>query len=150
MDPSIYFTILGTMLGALISGPLTYYFATKLIRKQEFNQACATFKIAFIEEMRFIDRFYAVDRAGRDIPEVLAAATDSHERALLIFKEGFLCEKQRVEIEKAWKEYTGETKLTGKYTFAQYATKGNFKEEENIRKLALARIEKLLEFAKHK
>lgn len=151
----------GTIIGVILAGPVTYYFskvlvkmthknAIDLMRRQEFNKAATDFRISFIEEIRFIDRFYAVDRADRDIPEVLAAAADKHETALIIFKDGFLCEPQRTKIEKAWKEYTGEEKLMGKYTFRQYATYNKFKDAENIRKDALSRINALLKFAESK
>lgn len=137
------FTLVGLLLGAWVG----YYFSIRLMNRQEFNKAATNFRTSFIEEIRFIDRDYAVDRAGKDIPEVLAAAADRHETALIIFKNGYLCENQRAEIEKVWKEYTGEDKLMGKYTFRQYATYGKPKDAENIRKRALSRIEKLLEFA---
>jgi len=137
------FTLAGVLLGVWVG----YYFSIRLINRQEFNKAAIDFRIAFIEEIRFIDHDYAIDRAGRDIPEVLAAAADSHETALIIFKDVFLSKTQRNEIEKAWKAYTGDDKITGKYTFRQYATHGKLKDSENIRKLALARIENILKFA---
>jgi hypothetical protein len=126
---------------------MTHKNASDLMRRQEFNKAATDFRISFIEEIRFIDRDYAVDRASRDIPEVLAAAADRHETALIIFKDGFVCENQRAEIEKAWKAYTGDDIITGKHTFRQYATRGNLKDGANIRKLALSRINDLLKFA---
>ncbi len=149
MDPTIA-SMLGVILGALLTGPLTYYFTKKLALRQTLNNAATNFRLSFIEEIRFIDRFYAVDRADRDIPEVLAAAADKHETALIIFKDGFLCKSQRPEIEKAWNDYTGEKKVMGKYTFDQYATHGKFKDGENIRKLALNNINALLKFAELK
>jgi hypothetical protein len=134
--------IITTIIGFLAGN----YFAVRRDRRKEFNKAASDFRAAFIEEIRFIDQTYAVDRAGKDIPEVLAAAADSHEHALIIFKK-FLSKGRRTNIEKAWKEYTGEKKLMGKYTFDQYVTYGKIKDAGNIRKLALSRIEKLLEFA---
>jgi len=151
----------GTIIGVILGVFVTHYFSKRLVRmthenaidlmrRQEFNKAATAFRISFIEEIRFINRDYAADRANRDIPEVLAAAADSHETALIIFKDVFLCETQRIEIEKVWKEYTGDDKLMGKYTFKQYATRGNLKDGENIRKLALSRINNLLKFAEIK
>ena len=149
MNPSIA-TILGAILGALLAGPWTYFFTKRMMKLQEFNKSAADFRAAFIEEKRFIDRFYAVDRADKDIPEILAVAADKHERALVIFKDGHLSKKQRFEIEKAWKIYSGEDKHLGKHTFKQYATQGNIKDAEKNRKTALENIEKLLNFAKLK
>ena len=146
MDPTIA-SMLGVILGALLTGPITYYFTKKLALRQTFNNAAINFRLSFIDEIRFIDRFYAVDRAGRDIPEVLVSAADKHETALIVFKDGFLSKSQRTEIEKAWQAYTGDDKLMGKYTFRQYATKGNLKDGEKIRQLVLGRINALLKFA---
>ena len=136
------FLIITTLIGFLFGN----YFAFGRDRIKEFNKAAADFRATFVEEIRFIDPTYAVDRAGKDIPEVLAATADKHEHALIVFKE-YLSKRKRTNIEKAWKEYTGETKLMGKYTFDQYVTYGKIKDAGNIRKLALSRIEKLLEFA---
>ena len=149
MDPTIA-TILGVILGALLTGSITYCVSKNLMGKQEFNKSAALFRDAFIEEKRFIDRFYAVGRAGKDIPEILAASADKHERALVIFKDGYLDKMQRLNIEETWKIYTGEDKHLGKYTFKQYTTKGKIKDAEKNRKIALERIEKLLSFAKPK
>ncbi|MGV8058623.1 MAG: hypothetical protein AB2L12_11450 [Smithellaceae bacterium] len=139
-----------TFIGALVGGWIGYKNALCIYNITEFNKSANKFREAFTEEIRFIDRFYAADRASRDIPEVLAAAADKHETALIIFKDGFLCETQRTEIEKAWQAYTGDDKLMGKYTFRQYATKGNIKDGESIRQLALNNINNILKFAKHK
>ncbi len=136
------FSIIPTLIGILLGN----YFAFGRDRRKEFNKAATDFRAAFNEETRFIDQTYAVDRAGKDIPGVLAAAAEKHEHALIIFKD-FLSKRKRTNIEKAWKEYTGEEKLMGKYTFKQYATYGKFKDAGNIRKLALSRIEKLLKYA---
>jgi hypothetical protein len=121
----------------------------KIEERKRFIVAADKFKSSFLEEIAFIDHNRARDRAGRDIPGVLASAAEKHETALITFME-FLGERQRKKIEQAWKEYTGEDKLMGKYTFKQYATYGKFKDTDNIRKCALERIEKLMQFAKPK
>lgn len=139
-----------TIVGALVGGWIGYKNALSIYNITEFNKAASKFREAFTEEIRFIDRFYAVDRSSMDIPEVLSYAADKHETALIIFKDGFLCEGQRAEIENAWKTYTGDNKLMGKYTFRQYATKGNIKDGESIRQLAITNINNLLKFAKRK
>lgn len=127
------------------------FFASIIPRKrqerQRFNEAADRFKEAFTEEIRFIDRSYALDRAFRDIPEVLAAASGKHEAALIKFMI-VLSERNKKKIKKAWKEYTGENKLMGEYTFNQYATYGKIKDAKNIRNNALNRVEKILSFAK--
>lgn len=137
------FALVGVFIGVLIN----YYFSIRLMKRQDFNKAATDFRICFIDQIRFIDRDYAIERTGRDIPKVLSDAVDRHETALIIFKDGFLCKNQRAKMEKAWKEYTGQKKTMGKYTFEQYATHGNLKDGESIRKLARSRIENLLKFA---
>ena len=143
-----YFEIIIAVIAVVALIPATWI-PLHIFRAGKFNNAAEKFKEAFTEEVRFINRDYAVDRAGRDIPEILAAAADKHEKAFVVFKDGFLSKFQRTEIEKAWKTYTGDDKLMGKYTFRQYATHNKFKDAENIRRLALERIEEILKFAKH-
>lgn len=143
------FQIIIAIIAAIALIPATWI-PLHIFRIGRFNRAAEKFKETFVEEIRFINRDYTLDRARRDIPEVLAAAADRHETAFIIFKDGFLCKNQRTEIEKAWKAYTGDDKLMGKYTFRQYATYGNFKDAENIRKCVLDRINALLKFAEPK
>ena len=141
------FTLLGSIVGSVMGAVIGYLVSIRVSDRREFQKAATDFRISFVEEIRFIDRFYTADRASRDIPDVLVAAADKHETALIIFKDGFLCEKQRAEIEKAWKAYTGNDTLMGKHTFKQYATHGNLRDGEKNRKLARDHINELLGFA---
>jgi hypothetical protein len=139
------FSILPLLITALLYSVVT----RKQKEREKFIDASNKFREAFFDEIRFINRDYAVDRAGRDIPEVLAAAADKHETALIAFME-VLNKRKKTNIKKAWNTYTGNDKVTGKYTFRQYATYNKFKDAENIRQRALDRIDDILKFAKPK
>jgi hypothetical protein len=120
--------------------------AIDLIKIQEFNRVAAEFRSAFIEEYRFLNRECAVDRMGRDIPDVLSFATEKHEKAFIIFK-AILPSEDQTRIQKAWDDYTGKDYFLGRYTFYQYTTKDKFKEASNIRQNAIDRLNTLLKFA---
>jgi len=137
------------ILPVLIAAFFASIIPRKRIERQRFNEAADRFKETFVEEIRFLDRSYAFDRTLRDIPEVLAAASSKHEAALIKFMI-VLNKNKRKEIKKAWKEYTGENKIMGEYTFNQYATYGNIKDAKSIRNNALNHLEKILSFAKQK
>ena len=136
-----------TLLGAIIGGYIGYYFSGQLLSKQEFNKAAAEFRAAFVDEIRVIDSFYSIDIESTSIPNTLANAIEKHEKALMIFKDGFLCETDRTEIQKAWNEYTcHEQPIGGRYSFSDYK---NIQKNDSA-KLALERINNVLKFAKRK
>lgn len=137
------------ILPLLITAFLYSIVTRKQKEREKFLEVANKFRESFTEEIRFIDRSFAVDRAGRDIPEVLNAEFDKHERAFIAFM-GVLSERKKAKIKEAWQAYTGDDKVTGKYTFKQYTTYHNFKDGEKIRNTALKNINALLEFAKPK
>lgn len=145
----IFKTLVYIIFPVLIAAFFASIIPRKRQERQRFNEAADRFKEAFTEEIRFLDRSYAFDRTLRDIPEVLAAASGKHEAAFIRFMI-VLSKRKKKKIKKAWKEYTGENKLLGEYTFRQYATRDNIKNAESIRNCVLDRVEKILNFANHK
>jgi hypothetical protein len=72
-----------------------------------------------------------------------------HLKAFEIFRS-YLSSKDRSGIDKAWKQYCYCDEKPEMLFFEQYLTGGRPKSEiDSIKKLALDRIEKILEFAKH-
>jgi len=142
-------TILGTFVGGIIGWAAGYFNAKVVIDTQKFNNAATNFKSAFVDEIRFIDDFYSIDRSGRDIPNILRNAIDKHEKALAIFI-CHLSSIQRRAIKEAWQNYTGEDKHLGKPTFRQYSHDGTSNRIKHNVKLALKNLNAVLEFAKHK
>ena len=144
----------GTIIGAIIAGPIAYWFSKRLIQAnhknaidlvqgQEFNKAAACFRTAFIKEQRLLSLDSLADRAGHTASDIFKAAIDRHESAMLRFKP-FVCKSQVEEYKKAWKDYAGESRHA-----EQYSTTDSIKIP--IKKtLALSKIEKLLKFAEPK
>ena len=142
--------VMGTVLGVLIGGPITYYFAKKLIQKthrsalnlaqrQDFNKAADKFHDAFINQLNFLE--HNVNSGTGDtsnIGEYLRAhRVATHLNAFRIFKNS-LSDTDRVAIDKEWEKYCN---------FAQYSDKNN---QEKMKALALKQLNDVLEFAKHK
>jgi hypothetical protein len=143
----------GAIIGVIIAGPITYFFSRKLIREShlddlatinitEFNKAAATFRSAFIKEQRFLSYDSLADRTGTNACDIIKAAINRHEIAMIRFKP-FVCKAQLDDYEKAWNEYAGNSKH-----FEQYSGSNiNIFEAQKRRALALSRIENLLKFA---
>lgn len=146
MQENVIKIVLGIFLTALLAAFFASIIPRKLKEREKIIEAANKFRESFTEEIRFINRDFAIDRAGRDIPVILAAAADKHEAALITFM-AVLSERKKAKIKNTWKTYTGDDKVTGKYTFRQYATKGKIKDGESIRQLVLSRINNLLKFA---
>lgn len=106
--------VLGTVLGVLIGGPITYYYAKILIQethkssldimqRQEFNKAAATFRIAFVE----VVRLFRQENSIKDMT-VNQIITDTvlveQEKAKILF-EPYLRNSELTSFNKAWEEY---------------------------------------------
>ena len=79
---------------------------------------------------------------------ILYKAFDSHQLAINEFGR-YLSERNRMSLEREWKTYYKNPNKDGK-RLQQYESSGNREESEHRRKLALANLEKVLEFSKHK
>lgn len=142
--------VLGTVLGVLIGGPITYYFAKKLIQKthksaldlaqrQDFNRAADKFHDAFINQLNFLE--YNTNTGTGDTSNIggylSAHYVGTHLKAFRIFKNS-LSDTDRAAIDKAWEKYCD---------FTQYSDKNN---QEKMKALALVRLNDVLKFTKHK
>ena len=142
--------VMGTVLGVLISGPITYYFAKKLIQKthksafnlaqrQDFNKAANKFHNAFTNQLNFLE--YNANAGTVDTSNIgtylNAHYIATHLNAFRVFKNS-LSDTERVAIDEAWEKYRD---------FKQYYDKNN---QEKMKALALKRLNDVLEFAKHK
>ncbi len=81
MDPTVA-TILGALLGALLTGPVAYYFTKKLASIQKYDSAASKFRAAVIYELT---GFFPVDqhwekkefhRLYNSIPRISGAAAE--------------------------------------------------------------------------
>jgi hypothetical protein len=157
--------VLGTVLGVLIGGPVTYYYAkiliqethknaTDLTQRQEFNNAAAEFRNAFLYELIFLKHNACIpegERTYTTLNEFLFAGyVHRHLKAVEIFRN-HLSTKDRANIEKTWQKYCKRPDDPNVLYFEQYSTKNVSNEREReLKELALERIEEILEFAKHK
>lgn len=134
-------TIIGAIIGVILAGPITYWFSKKLIREShnndlmaiqitEFNKAAAEFRAAFIKEQRLLDPHSFADRVGLSVSDIIKAAIDCHEIAMIRF-EPFVCKSKIEEYKKAWNDYAGDSRH-----FEQYSG-SNFDEAQKRRALAL-------------
>ena len=139
--------IIGTISGAIIGALITYFALTWIAKRQEFNRAAAIFRSAFIEEQRLLDPHSTADRVGKSTYDILESAINRHEIAMIRFRP-YLRDSERIAFARAWEAYCYHEQ-TDRPFLEQYFDK-NLKEKEEKRKLALERIEKLLEFAKPK
>ncbi len=144
------FTIIGAVLGALIA----YRFALKLHNINEFNEAAEKFRTAFVEAQRLLDESKAFDITAQDgdrVSDILKRHIIGHEKAMLTFRP-YVPKWKLPSFDKAWKEYYSQENKYAE-SLSDYAPDHvtssvvNPKYEEQKRKLALDRIERLLDFA---
>ena len=104
MDPT-FATILGALLGALLTGPIAYYFTKKLLHLQEFNKAAILFRNSFVDEIDFLkyhgDSEHWIDDTAYG---VIVEAYSKHRKAYESFRLD-LPIKKRVAFDKAWEKY---------------------------------------------
>ena len=115
--------------------------AIDLMRRQEFYREASIFRDAFIKEQRLLTVSSFIEKPNNlTAQDIVESAINRHEIAMFRFKP-FVPKDKVGNYENAWKEYTGDS-----YRFEQYA--GHALSGKD--KLALGRIEKLLEFASFK
>ena len=147
----------GAIIGAILAGPVTYYFskvlvqtthqnALELMHQQDFSNACETFTNAFIDEL------IKLEVEGKDAyVDILRPAIQKHKTAVHIFRKAIRDKDRRTAFNKAWGTYY-ENEHQPNSPLRQYATQleqtdGIAREER--RPLAIARIKTLLKFAEN-
>jgi hypothetical protein len=132
--------ILG-LIGSIVGAFFAHLFSECRRNKEEFNKAATEFRNAFLCEITRLKHNVPLpecERSYTTLREFLwAGYIYRHLKAFEIFRN-HLSAKDRAGIDKAWAEYCN---------FEQYSNKGN---EADLKKIALDKIENLLEFAKHK
>jgi hypothetical protein len=108
MDASIV-GVLGTVLGVLVAGPLTYYFskvlvdrthanALTLIKRQEANKAFLALEATFLPALRILKRTGTTDF------DKIPTFFDNQEIAMLAFV-WHLSGESRTNFEEKWQKY---------------------------------------------
>jgi hypothetical protein len=146
MDPTIA-TILGAILGALFTGPITYYFTKNLIQKQEFYKAAAEFRSSFTDELR---KLKSISSESNHIHEtwlsVLSNSIVKHENACITFKP-YLKKTERINFDKAWQKYCYPRGSDSKQMHRAFVEYGVDMSNHEAAALAIENINKLLNFA---
>jgi hypothetical protein len=146
---SPFFPLVTLLLGFLVGHRLSI----GRDKRKEFNDAATIFRNAFIPETTFLRHNANVGELGssNDLGELLSFAyVRRHLKALEIFKN-YLSPEDNRSIDKAWKEYCYHPKNIDSLYFEQYSCKNEtIQEVEKMKKIALKRLEKILEFGKQK
>ncbi len=143
------------ILGAIIGGWIGLRNALRLYHIAEFNKATIEFKNAFLPEITFLRHNANIGDLGNssDLGELLQFGyINRHLRAFEIFR-GNLSSNVRKSIDQAWQEYCCHPDNPNVPFFEQYSWKAIGKgksSEEELKRLALNRIKKILGFAKPK
>ena len=145
------------LLGAAIGSILTYSCSIRLIRRQNFDAAAGNFRSAFVEAQRLLDESKSFDieaPSGTGVKEILEKQIIVHEHAMHLFRP-YLSKSKRSSFDQTWKLYYSQqskfAECLSDYNPEPVAPNiNNPAHEGQTRKLALDRIESLLEFAKPK
>ena len=150
---------ISTVIGAVVGGCIGYFFAIMTNRRQQFNIAAAKFRSAFVETRRLLDenRLYDLPTKYDDpIFDILKMHIINHERAKIRFS-AFINKNNLISFNKAWEDYYSKSKDGADYPLNDYDCKRCPKTNKILdaslkekRRLAMDRIDNLLEFAKHK
>jgi hypothetical protein len=137
---------------AIIGFLAGHFFAIGRARRKEFNEAANVFREAFIPELSAI-KSPSFDETVQPVApyEILRTALKKHRTAYEIFRLSLQRCSQR-KFDRVWHNYytyddTGEDAYEHLVKYSSSFT-GNSKKE--CKELAIANIEKLLKFARHK
>ena len=145
-------TILGSMiglLGVIVGWGMNRLTVNHTMRKQEFYKAAAVFRLAFIDEIRILKTaFHPENMDDTFVQSMLSDASAKHENAYMAFSP-YLSARQRRKFNEAWKDYCcpeSGNRAEDPSPFIDYIRETRL--DLSIR-LALEKIDKLMEFAKH-
>lgn len=135
------------LLGVIIGGVLTYLFSVRLEKRRNFNTIAERFRKAFVDEVN------ALRYTNEDPANILSGSFIKHESAVFELKH-VLRGREGKRFEKAWIEYNPGVQHPGNHeppSMSQYfSMQSPDIDTEEVRALAIKRIENLLRFAKPK
>jgi hypothetical protein len=140
--------ISGTLLGVAMGWLLNRWTVNHAVNQQEFYKAAAAFRAAFTDEYRALKTIVRPeDVENTFVQSTLANAAAKHENACILFRP-YLSDKKKQEFDRAWKNYLipeGGDLAELPSPFIDYYSES--RDDAHIR-LALDRLDKLMEFAK--
>ncbi|MCF6187765.1 MAG: hypothetical protein L3J49_09900 [Desulfobulbaceae bacterium] len=135
-------TLIGTVVGVIFGGYITYRFGILLSERKEFRIIARSLRRAFQDELLRLEKEEHIDTY-----EILAPALNKHEAAVFEFSQILPADKYAA-FDKAWKEYYYDKKYHRIPLLEQYADNGSLDKRKEYRKLAIERIRKIISFAK--
>ena len=146
-------TIIGSVIGLLgvfVGWVLNRLTVGHTIKKQEFYKAAAAFRVAFTDEIRTLrSAVHPETMEDSFVQSLLTEASVKHENAYITFRP-CLSHKKQYRFDAAWKSFScpeGGSIEEEPRRFIDYLIETRL--DESI-KLALDKIDKLMEFSKPK
>jgi hypothetical protein len=138
----------GALLGVVIGWLLNRSTVNHTIKQQEFYKAASAFRAAFTDEYRALKAVVRTeDIEDAFIQTTLANAAAKHEKACVLFRP-YLTEKKKQQFDQAWQDYVcpeGGDVADLPSPFIDYY---NETRPDVSIKLALEKLDRLMEFAK--
>ena len=126
-------------------------------KRKEFNSAAASFRDAFVDEIRLLKKdkvlrpsWGGFSEGSQTAYEIVGGSINKHETAYITFRH-YVGRLQRKGFDSTWHQYAEPNKqIVPSQPFIEYDSLGDFQKEKDIRKDILHRIENLLNYAKPK
>jgi len=125
-------------------------------RINEFNKAAATFRDAFVEEIRLLSKdrgrrpSWGSSENNKTAYDIVESVISKHESAYISFRH-YISRSKRKGFDLAWYQYAEPNKDTvPSKPFIEYDSLGEPQKEKELKKMVLHRIEILLNYAKPK
>ena len=136
-----------SIIGAVVGGAIGYRSASYVSKREEFNNAAAIFREAFIPERLLLDIRHAPEESSNKTAlDIIEPAIKCHIEAMLRFRN-YLPWWKRILFKLAWNEYA-HYKVKGEPDTPYFTMYGEeMWEGVNTKSLAIKRIDKLLKFA---
>ena len=138
----------GVLLGVWIGWLLNRLTVNHTIKQQEFYKAASAFRVAFTDEYRALKAVVRTeDIEDAFIQTTLANAAPKHEKACILFRP-YLTEEKKQKFDQAWQDYVcpeGGDVADEPSHFIGYL---NETQPDVSIKLALEKMDRLMEFAK--
>lgn len=162
MDNTIVASLIGVvggLIGAWIGGILSRKSsreaieasnknAIDILQRQEMSKASAFFRCAFTKEIRLLCIIHPNHSPEfQKTQDILTAAYVRHQKAVIRF-EPYLSDSCVAVFKTTWRKYCCYNEQHQQATFSEYKTGVSHIDELQVRKLAISRIEGLLQFAK--
>jgi hypothetical protein len=140
--------VTGALFGVTIGWLLNRWTVNHTVKQQEFYKAAAAFRAAFVDEYRVLRAVIRPeDVEDAFVQTTLTTAAAKHENACVLFRP-YLSKKKKQQFDEAWKDYLvpeGSDMAELPSPFIDYYSESQH--DVPIR-LALEKLDKVMEFAK--